>query len=54
MKGDGVVTGRNFNATGSIANTRPLSIAGKLNCDQVNTTCDYFAGDLDYVKIQRS
>jgi len=54
MKVDGVVTGRNFNATGSIANTRPLSIAGKLNCDQVNITCDYFAGDLDYVKIQRS
>jgi hypothetical protein len=54
MKVDGVVTGRNFNATGSIANTRPLSIAGKLNCDQINITCDYFVGDLDYVKIQRS
>jgi hypothetical protein len=54
MKVDGVVTGRNRNATGSIANTRPLSIAGKLNCDQVDITCDYFAGDIDYVKIQRS
>jgi hypothetical protein len=54
MKVDGVVTGRNSNATGSIANTKPLTIAGKLNCDQVNTTCDYFAGDIDYVKIQRS
>jgi hypothetical protein len=29
-------------------------MAGKLNCDQINTTCDYFAGDIDYVKIQRS
>jgi hypothetical protein len=40
--------------TGTIANTRPLTIAGKLNCDQVNTTCDYFAGDLDYLKIETS
>jgi hypothetical protein len=54
MKVDGVVTGRNSNATGSIANTKPLTIAGKLSCDQVNTTCDYFAGDIDYVKIQRA
>jgi hypothetical protein len=50
---DGVVTGRNRNATGTIANTRPLTIAGKLNCDQVEITCDYFAGDIDYVKIER-
>jgi hypothetical protein len=54
MRVDGVVTGRNFNATGSIANTKPLSIAGKLNCDQVTITCDYFAGDIDYIKIQTS
>ena len=54
MRVDGVVTGRNFNATGTIANTRPLTIAGKLNCDQVNTTCDYFTGDIDYLKIETS
>jgi hypothetical protein len=54
MTVDGVVTGRNRNPTGSIANTRPITIAGKLNCDQVQTTCDYFAGDLDYVKIETS
>jgi hypothetical protein len=54
MKVDGVVTGRNSNATGSIANTKPLTIAGKLSCDQVNTTCDYFVGEIDYVKIQRA
>jgi hypothetical protein len=54
MRVDGVVTGRNFNPTGTIANTKRLSIAGKLNCDQITTTCDYFVGDLDYVKIQRS
>jgi Laminin G domain len=54
MTVDGVVTGRNRNRTGTIANTRPLTVAGKLNCDQVETTCDYFAGELDYLKIERS
>ena len=49
---DGVFTGRNRNATGTIANTRPLSIAGKSNCDQIAITCDYFSGDIDYVKIE--
>jgi Laminin G domain len=52
MTVDGVVTSRNHNPTGTISNTRPMTIAGKLNCDQVNVTCDYFAGDIDYVKIQ--
>jgi hypothetical protein len=52
MTVDGVVTSRNHNPTGTIANTRPMTIAGKLNCDQVNVTCDYFAGDIDYVRIQ--
>jgi hypothetical protein len=54
MKIDGVVTGRNRNATGTIANTRPVTIAGKGNCDQVTITCDYFSGDIDYVKIEKS
>jgi Laminin G domain len=53
MTVDGAVTGRNRNATGTIANTRPLTIAGKLNCDQVDITCDYFAGDIDYLRIER-
>jgi hypothetical protein len=51
---DGVVTGRNRNPTGTIANTRPLTIAGKGNCDQVEVTCDYFSGELDYVRIETS
>jgi hypothetical protein len=39
--------------TGSINNSRPVSIGGKTSCDQVNVTCDYFAGDIDYVRIQK-
>lgn len=54
MTVDGAVTGRNRNPTGTIANTRPLTIAGKLNCDQVDITCDYFAGDIDWVRIEAS
>ncbi len=49
---DGAFTSRNRNATGTIANTRPVTIAGKGNCDQVDITCDYFSGDIDYVKIE--
>ena len=51
---DGQRTGRNTNPTGTIANTRPVTIAGKGNCDQVEITCDYFSGDIDYVKIEKS
>jgi hypothetical protein len=51
---DGVVTGRNRNPTGTISNTRPVTIAGKGHCDQVEITCDYFSGDLDYVRIETS
>ena len=38
---------------GTISNTWPLSIGGKSQCDQVKVTCDYFAGGLDYVKIEK-
>jgi hypothetical protein len=48
---DGNVVGTARGSTGSISNTRPISIGGKLNCDQVKTTCDYFTGSLDWVKI---
>jgi concanavalin A-like lectin/glucanase superfamily protein len=37
--------------TGRITNTWPLSIGGKSSCDQIDVGCDYFAGDIDYVRI---
>lgn len=37
----------------NISNTRPITIGGKLNCDQVEITCDYFVGEIDYVRIER-
>ncbi|MEU8239977.1 LamG-like jellyroll fold domain-containing protein [Actinoplanes missouriensis] len=38
--------------TGPIANSWPITIGGKLDCDQVEVGCDYYAGDLDYIMIE--
>jgi PKD repeat protein len=51
---DGTITRRGNGATGSISNNAPLTIGGKLNCDQITATCDYFVGDIDYVLIESS
>jgi Laminin G domain len=52
---DGTVVVQSSKGTiGPIANTYPLTIGGKLNCDQITTTCDYFAGDIDWVHIEAS
>jgi len=48
---DGSVVATAHGSSGNISNNRPISIAGKLNCDQVHTTCDYFTGDIDYITI---
>lgn len=48
---DGALVATAKGSTGNISNSRPVTIGGKLNCDQVKTTCDYFTGDIDYIKI---
>jgi PKD repeat protein len=50
---DGVFAGRNTGTTGPIANDQPLSFGGKSNCDQIEVTCDYFGGHVDWVRITR-
>ncbi len=52
MTVDGAVVSRHAGASGNISNTKPLSIAGKLVCDQVTVTCDYWPGEVDWVQIQ--
>ena len=52
MTVDGTVVARLTGPTGSISNNWPLSIGGKYDCDQINVTCDYFAGDVDWVRIE--
>jgi hypothetical protein len=51
---DGVFVGATVHPTGKISNTSPLTIGGKLNCDNITITCDYFAGDIDSVTIETS
>ena len=48
---DGSTVARRSGWTGRIANSWPLSIGGKTDCDQIDVGCDYYAGDLDYVEI---
>jgi hypothetical protein len=50
---DGVRDGRTSGATGPIANSWPLAIGGKSDCDQQGVGCDYFSGDIDLVRIEK-
>lgn len=50
---DGVRQSRLNGSTGTISNTTALSIGGKSSCDGQTTTCDYFIGDIDYVRIEK-
>jgi laminin G domain protein len=38
-------------SSGSISNTVPFTIGGKPNCNQVDITCDFFEGDIDWIRI---
>ncbi len=50
---DGAVMARKVGSTGVINNKIPLTIGGKINCNQIKVTCDYFTGMIDYVKFTR-
>ncbi|MFZ0324408.1 MAG: LamG-like jellyroll fold domain-containing protein, partial [Actinomycetes bacterium] len=50
---DGVFNNRHQGPTGTIDNKLPMTVGGKLFCDQITVTCDYFSGQIDYVKITR-
>lgn len=50
---DGVPVGHKNGTSGAIANTSPWSVAGKTDCDQIKVTCDYFGGDVDYVRFEK-
>ncbi len=52
---NGVRNGRNSASNvGTINNNAPLTIGGKRNCDQIEVTCDYFSGSIDYVTLTHS
>ena len=50
---DGAPVGTRRGSTGPIANSKSLLVGGKDSCDQIKVTCDYFAGDVDWIKITR-
>lgn len=49
---DGVSQGFKSGASGTISNTKVLSIGGKASCNQTTVGCDYYSGDIDYVRLQ--
>lgn len=49
---DGTKTRRANGATGTISNKVPMTIGGKVNCDQVKVTCDFFTGDIDRIEVK--
>lgn len=51
MQINGVMQSDRPAVTGRISNSWPLSIAGKTQCNQVVEDCDYFSGDIAYVRI---
>jgi hypothetical protein len=54
---DGKRVGRSNHATGTLNNTKPWTIGGKLNCNTAGgsaaDSCDYFAGEIDFVRITK-
>ena len=51
---DGVYRSRKLGSAGTIDNAIPMTIGGKINCDQIAVTCDYFSGQIDYVKLTKA
>ncbi len=48
---DGELRNRKNGPTGTIDNNFPMTIGGKIDCDQIDVTCDYFSGQIDFIKI---
>jgi hypothetical protein len=49
---DGTVEARRSGRTGKISNSWPVAIGGKTSCDQVKVGCDYYVGDLDWIRLE--
>lgn len=51
---DGLYQSRKLGTAGTIDNQFPMTIGGKIDCDQVKVTCDYFTGQIDFIKITKA
>jgi hypothetical protein len=50
---DGGAPKTNHRWTGSISNTWPVTIGGKLKCNQQSVGCDYYVGRIDRIVVKR-
>jgi hypothetical protein len=50
---DGVRRDHNSGSIGTLSNAYDWTIGGKSNCDQIKVTCDYFGGNVDYVRLSK-
>ena len=50
---DGELRSSKLGTVGTIDNTFPMTIGGKLDCDQVQVTCDYYTGQVDSLRITK-
>ena len=50
---DGVLQANPRVSTGDIRTTWELAIGGKSRCTSAGVQCDYYRGDLDYVRLER-
>jgi hypothetical protein len=50
---DGVESSHHLGSIGSVDNSIPMTVGGKINCDQMAVTCDYFSGMIDYIRISK-
>ena len=50
---DGVQVNFQNGSTGTIDNSIPMTVGGKINCDQDEITCDYFSGDIDWIRLYK-
>ena len=50
---DGARSGARNATTGTLNNTKPWAVGGKQQCDARSVDCDYFAGDVDYVRLTK-
>jgi hypothetical protein len=50
---DGVEVNHHNGFVGTVDNTIPMTVGGKINCNQDTITCDYFSGMIDYIRITK-
>jgi|tagenome__1003787_1003787.scaffolds.fasta_scaffold20416254_1 hypothetical protein len=50
---DGVEVNHKNGSIGTVDNSIPMTVGGKINCNQSTITCDYFSGMIDYIRITK-